>query len=272
MRKNGFALLTLIIYISCAGDADPFVADCKGSLLYKDHCDACKGATFDSGLKDVLPCMGKTANGQLKKGVCFPKEDGLYVCKAACMYEESDVCANMVPNTPKEPAFLGIGDSCCKGTRPICCGRKDGRNYEDAICKQDMSLDDALRITGGEPEDIQACCHMGGRAPWPEDMRPHIIFKNEYYLCEPDKDGTLKKIEISKGSKSEQSLSAKSEPKESSSEDKSSKKSQSSAIYKLLPMPSLFFAACLCCFLLLRIDCCSKTIGYVPLENSVEEI
>lgn len=276
MKSSGFALLFLLLGISRAGDdvieAD---ADCSDAYLYSGKCDKCEGAPFDSGLNSVITCKGQSKNGQIKKGVCFPKEDH-YVCKAACMYEDEGVCDNMVPDTKKPPAFLGVGDSCCRGKRPICCGRKDGRNYKGAICKEDQTLKQVMELTGAkDANEIQACCHRGARDPWPGDSRHHIIWNKTFYECEMGKDGNLKKLKPSKGEEAEIAISSsdKSRSSDLEVEDESAPENSNSLtnIYTIVPISSLFFLAVFGCFLFVRMDWNSKTVGYAPLE-SVEEI
>jgi len=297
MTRSGFALLVLLICISKSTDSDALIADCKNARLFADKCDACEGAPFDSGLKDVIPCEGKAGNGDIKKGVCVPRGDH-WVCKAACMYEKDDVCSNMVPDTKKPPEFLGIGDSCCRGKRPICCGRMDGRNFKGAVCKENQSLADVMELTGAEdPSEIQACCHREGRDPWPSDSRHHIIWKNDFYACQKNDRGKLEKVVISRGDSTsgETDLSNAEESSEINLESemysenemysdnemdleeeiKSSPKDYVSDknIYTIygLNFP-LFILALVSCFLLIRMPAWyEKAItGYAPLEAAEE--
>jgi len=269
-----FILALVSIYLSriCAETGtvfeDGLVADCSNAHLFSDKCEACKGAPFDAALNSVVTCKAKSGNGQIKKGVCFPKKEHdvlHYVCKPACVYEKEDVCSNMVPDTKKPPEFLGIGDSCCKGDRPICCGRPNGKNFKDAVCKQGQSLQDAMLSTGTEdPSEIQACCHVGGRDPWPEEAREHIIFKNAFYECERDKYGKLKKISFSKGRSVEEEIS---DP-----ENLPAKEQSSTNIYSLVPLNFVFILAALGCFVAVRVNFCAFKFGggYEPLEASEE--
>jgi len=184
-----FLAVWLIARIS--GAEDEFIVDCSKFLLDNENCPACYQAPFSESLDDadITKCKAKTSKG-IVKGICVPKTlpDGKVknICRGFCRYQDDwdATCENFSKGKKPENHF-GVGDSCCAGERPVCCGIKKGARHKGAIC-EGKTLTNTVDFTGGSIEDVQGCCHKNAPddGPWRRISDPHIIYQEKYWSCE----------------------------------------------------------------------------------------